>query len=289
MKQRIGIIGLGLVGSALSAKLTAAGNAVSGYDIAEGQVRKFAEAGGNALESASAVAAACELVFLSLPTLKDSRSVVDEILPQLPAGATVVDTTTGSPEESVALAARLAAAGVNYMETLIGGSSTLVRAGEAMAMCGGEEPVYRGVEPMLRTCFRNVFYLGACGNGSRMKLVLNLVLGLNRAVLAEGLAFAAACGLNPAEALAILRASPAHSGVMDTKGRRMVERDFEPEARLSQHLKDVRLILALGQSNGARLPLSALHRGLLEEVEKAGFGGEDNSAVIRAFLDRSAQ
>lgn len=285
MELRIGIVGLGLVGSALSARLMEAGYRVSGFDIASGQLTRLKEAGGLACSSAQAVAASEHLVLLSLPTLAISKSVVEDILPTLQPGAIVVDTTTGSPEESAEISALLAARGVRYVEALIGGSSSQVRAGEAMLMCGGQEEAYRRCEQLFRTCFRDVFYLGACGTATRMKLVLNLVLGLNRAVLAEALSFAASCGLDPAAALGILKSSPAYSRVMDTKGARMVENRFEPEARLTQHLKDVRVILDLGARHGARLPLSKLHRELLEEAERAGYGASDNSAIICAYRD----
>ena len=112
-----------------------------------------------------------------------------------------------------------------------------------------------------------------------MKLVTNLVLGLNRAALAEGLAFAESLGLDPAATLGVLRDSMAYSRIMDTKGPKMIARDFIPEARLSQHLKDVRLIL----KSGGTLPLSTLHRDLLEQLENAGHGELDNSAIIKAF------
>ena len=116
-----------------------------------------------------------------------------------------------------------------------------------------------------------------------MKLVVNLVLGLNRAALAEGLALARWCDLDLGQCLRVLQAGAAYSRVMDTKGRKMIEQDFRPEARLSQHLKDVRLILALAEQVGARTPLSQLHRELLERAEAAGWGQDDNSAVIRLF------
>ena len=77
---------------------------------------------------------------------------------------------------------------------------------------------------------RQVFHVGPCGSGRRMKLVVNLVLGLHRAVLAEGLAFAASSGLDPAAALEALRGGPAWSRVMDTKGPKMLQRDFTPIA-----------------------------------------------------------
>lgn len=116
-----------------------------------------------------------------------------------------------------------------------------------------------------------------------MKLVVNLVLGLNRAVLAEGLAFAKAQGLDPAFTLEVLRSGAAYSRAMDTKGDKMVREDFTPQARLAQHLKDVRLILAAGHECRAKLPLSGVHEQLLNALAAAGCGDLDNSAIIRAF------
>lgn len=116
-----------------------------------------------------------------------------------------------------------------------------------------------------------------------MKLVTNLVLGLNRAALAEGLAFAEAVGLDAASALSVLRDSMAYSRIMDTKGPKMVARDFAPEARLSQHLKDVRLIREAAARVGQALPLSDEHLRLLELAESLGLGGLDNSAIFEAL------
>jgi 3-hydroxyisobutyrate dehydrogenase-like beta-hydroxyacid dehydrogenase len=119
-----------------------------------------------------------------------------------------------------------------------------------------------------------------------MKLVTNLVLGLNRAVLAEGLALAAALKLDLSATLAIMRRGPAYSRAMDTKGDKMIRGDFTPEARLSQHLKDVRLIIEAGEAGGLPMPLSKVHRGVLEQAEASGFGGQDNSAIIRVLGPR---
>ena len=106
-------------------------------------------------------------------------------------------------------------------------------------------------------------------------------MGLNRAALAEGLALSERMGLEPTQTLEILMESMAYSRVMDTKGARMVAGEFEPEARLSQHLKDVRLMLEAAA--GQALPLSEAHRRLLEQAESAGYGDRDNSAIIMAY------
>ena len=116
-----------------------------------------------------------------------------------------------------------------------------------------------------------------------MKLVTNLVLGLNRAALAEGLAFGEALGLDAATVLSVLQESMAYSRIMDTKGLKMVSSDFTPEARLSQHLKDVRLIRAAAVGAGLELPLSAEHEAWLERAEAQGLGSFDNSALIEVL------
>jgi 3-hydroxyisobutyrate dehydrogenase-like beta-hydroxyacid dehydrogenase len=115
-----------------------------------------------------------------------------------------------------------------------------------------------------------------------MKLVTNLVLGLNRAALAEGLAFAQALGLEGAATLEVMRRSMAYSRIMDTKGEKMVLRDFAPQAKLSQHLKDVRLMMEAAELT---LPLTWAHRALLEKAVALGYGELDNSAVICAYGD----
>ena len=127
------------------------------------------------------------------------------------------------------------------------------------------------------------------GSGARAKLVVNLVLGLNRAALAEGLAFARRCGLDPAAVLNVLRSGGAYSRVMDTKGQRMLDGNFTPDARLAQHWKDVRLILAEARRAGATTPLSELHERLLAELVAQGNGELDNSSVIRAFEAKASR
>ena len=139
------------------------------------------------------------------------------------------------------------------------------------------------LKPLLAAITSKHFHLGPVGTASRFKLVHNLVLGLHRAVLAEGLEFAESLGFDQEVTLEILKQTPAQSGVMETKGRRMVERDYGLQARLSQHLKDVRLILAEAERAGTNTPLSRIHKTLLEQAEELGFGDADNSAVMEAF------
>lgn len=281
--RQIGIIGLGLVGTAIAQRLLGRRASVVGFDLADLRREGLELAGGRAVDSALAVAAECDLVVLSLPNSDIVSGVLDELEPALRSGMAIVDTTTGDPLAAEAAGARLDKFGVRYLDATIVGSSAQVSDGQVVVMVGGEAAALDAARDVLEAFASQIFHVGPWGAGSRMKLVVNLVLGLQRAVLAEGLTLARALGIDPQRALDVLRASAAYSRVMDTKGPKMLAEDFTPQARLAQHLKDVKLMLAAAERTGTELPLSLLHRELLERVVAAGDGELDNSAIIRAF------
>lgn len=284
----VGLVGLGLMGGALAVRFRAAGLRVVGFDLREECRHRLAELGGEPVASVRDVFAATRTVALSLP---NSDAVADVLghVEDLLRGATVIDTTTGDPGAAATTGERLASLGADYLDATLTGSSAVARAGELVVTAGGPEAVFEHAVPLFRLFAKRWFHVGPWGSGSRTKLVVNLVLGLNRLVLAEGLAFAAACGLDLDSVLEILKSGAAYSRVMDAKGRKMLDGEFAPEAKLAQHLKDVRLILDTGAQTGAKLPLSRIHERLLSELVGAGLGELDNSAVIRAFEGRGNQ
>lgn len=281
--ETIGIVGVGLLGTAMAGRLMDAGFGVLGYDVNAAQLEALAAAGGAGAGNAAEVARSCRRVVLSLPDSRISAGVIEEIAGSLAEGAVVVDTTTGDPEEMETFAARLAARGVHYIDATVGGSSVQTRQGDAIVMAGATPEGYAGARDVLDAISSKVFHVGPPGSGARMKLVLNLCIGLHRAVLAEALCFAEALGMDPAAALEVLKAGPGYSKAMDVKGRKMLDRDYSVQARLAQHHKDVRLIVAAAARTGARVPLSTLHETLLAEAEAAGLGALDNSAVLEVF------
>jgi 3-hydroxyisobutyrate dehydrogenase-like beta-hydroxyacid dehydrogenase len=169
------------------------------------------------------------------------------------------------------------------LEAPFSGSSEQTRNHQSTALVAGDEAVFDACGDLWECLAAKTFYVGSWGNAAKMKLVTNLVLGLNRAVLAEGLVFAGATGLRREDALEVLLNSPAYSRTMDAKGPKMVQGEFTPQARLSQHIKDVRLILEEAARGGASLPMSTVHLDLLEKAEAAGLGELDNSAIIRVI------
>lgn len=267
--EAIGIIGVGLMGSALAQRLRAGGFNVLGWD------RDASRCIGTT--TAQEVFGQCQRILISLPTYDVVKEVLDTVC--LRQGQILIDTSTGDPVQAETLGRALAAQGVAYLDATVSGSSEQVSRGEVLVMAGGDEAAFVECRYLLATFAKDILHTGPCGSGAKMKLVTNLVLGLNRAALAEGLILARHLDVEPARALEVLRASAARSAVMEVKGRKMVEGDFTPQARLAQHHKDVRLMLA----TGANLPLTQTHDTLLSKAEALGFAEADNSAIIRAF------
>ncbi len=282
--KRAGLIGLGLMGTAFAQRLRAAGWEVTGFDVAPASRQRAKKLGAQIVRGNAAVFAACDRVLLSLPTLRETELVLADARSVLRPGHLVLDTTTGEPEHAEAIHARLTAQGVRYLDTTVSGNSEQVASGDdVLTMVGGDADAFAASLDLLRVLTPRVRHVGPCGSGARMKLVTNLVLGLNRVVLAEGLCFAEQLGFTRRAALEVLLDSKAYSSIMDTKGEKMVTEDFTPQARLSQHLKDVRLMLQAAEAKRFNLPLTKVHRQILEAAEAAGLGALDNSALIKVL------
>lgn len=280
--MRLGLVGLGLMGQALAVRLIAGGFEVLGWDVDEGAREALQAKGGAVAADGADVFACCERVVLSLPESTVVRRVL-EAAGELRAGLAVIDTSTGDPKHAVEIARWLAKRKVRYLDATVSGSSAQLAGGTATLMVGGDATTVSRCKDIFAALSKTIFHVGTAGNGARMKLVTNLVLGINRAALAEGLTLAGVLGLDLKQTLEVMRGSMAYSRIMDTKGMKMIEGDFSVQAKLSQHLKDVRLMLAAAEADEMGLPLSEAHRELLERAEAMGYGEMDNSAVIQAY------
>lgn len=277
----IGLFGTGLLGRALAHRFLAAGFTVLGYDPSPAALQQFDRLGGTPVEPSTAAEA--DFVVLCLPDSNCVESLLADISSRLRSNAIVIDTTTGDPGVSRQLAENLRRRSIRFVDASVLGSSEVTAEGNAVLLAGGTEEAIAECRAVLLAVSEQLFHTGEAGSGQQMKLVANLVLGLNRAALAEGLHFAASFGMNLHTVLDVLKSGAAYSRAMDAKGLRMVEQSFEPQARLSQHLKDVRLMLSHAQQTNTCLPLTQLHERLLQQAESAGYGSSDNSAVIKAW------
>lgn len=285
--RAVGVIGLGLLGSALCERLLGAGFEVAAWNRSRDKAEPLIARGARWSENPLAE---CDRVVVCLYTSQVVGEVLDDMQSGLRPDQIIIDTTTGDPEETTALGERLLKLGVQYLESPIAASSEQTRQGQAMAIVAGPSEAFAASSDIFAAIAgKTVHVSDAWGAAAKVKLVNNLVLGLNRVALAEGLVFAKAIGLDPEKTLNVLKEGNSYSGVMDTKGRKMIEGDFSLQAKLSQHAKDVRIILEEAARGGASLPLSELHLRLLAEAEAAGFGEVDNSAIIRSIEARAAE
>lgn len=283
---QIGLVGLGLVGSALARRLRGAGYRVHGYDKRNEANVEADKLGVAVASDVSQIARENKLIVLSLLTSEDRRALLwgeQSMASALQPDTTILDTTTGRPDDIVEDSVRLAGQGVRLVDVCLSGSSQVVEEGRALALVGDSEgnAMYTDV---LRAISKRQYFIGGPGQGNRMKLIVNLVFGLHRAVLAEALGLAARGGFDLDQTLDILKEGETYSVAMDTKGPRMISRTYTPAvARLAQHAKDVDLILEYGRSIGAPTPLSLSHQVLLHRLVEAGFGDLDNAAIFEAY------
>jgi 3-hydroxyisobutyrate dehydrogenase-like beta-hydroxyacid dehydrogenase len=286
----IGVIGLGLMGAALSARLIDAGIAVVGFDIDAARCGAFAARGGEVAVSATALAARCRIVIVAVL----SGGQVERLLAALgksqhPAQGVMICTTTCAPDEIMAIAKCAAAAGLSLVEAPISGTSAEARDGSAMGLIAGPPEAIDAADAVLDILCPQRANVGQVGDASRTKLAINLILQNNRAALAEGLVFAESLGLDPAVFLAAARKSAAYSAVMDSKGQKMLMRDFAAQSHISQTLKDAELILDEAKRRDLHLPVTSTQVSLLRRAIALCGPESDSAAVIEAIRPSRAQ
>ncbi len=291
-RQPVGVIGTGLMGTACARRLRGAGYDVLGYDVDAGKLDALRALGGRAAASMAEVARDCETAVLAVfdtGQVEDALEGPRGLLAARRVGAspmTVACVSTCDPDRIAALAGRLDPARVRFVESPVSGTSEQVARGDALGLVAGERGAVDGALGVIEAIAPRWHYLGAAGNGGRAKLAINLVLGVNRAALAEGLVFAERMGLAPDAFLAVARDSAAYSQVMDIKGRKMAAGEFSPQGYVHQSLKDFALMLEQARRLGQRLPLAEIYKALMEGCVAAGESGLDNSAVIREIRRR---
>jgi 3-hydroxyisobutyrate dehydrogenase-like beta-hydroxyacid dehydrogenase len=272
------------MGEVYARRLIAAGFAVLGFDVDPARNERLAEVGGRA-GSLAGIVEQCEPIVLAVFNTEQVEDVVERALLPAATGKIVLCTSTCDPDRIAALGARLAGR-LRFLETPVSGTSEQVRQGDGVALIGGDAAIADEAAGVLDVLFPRRFHIGKIGDGGRAKLAINLVLGLNRLALAEGLVLATRLGLDPAAFLRVARTSAAFSQVMDTKGPKMLSGDFAPEGRVRQTFKDTQLMLDQARKAGQKLPLLEIHADVLAACMRHGEGDADNSIVIEEIRRR---
>jgi len=291
--ETVGLIGTGLMGTACAGRLLQAGFEVQAYDVDATKRAAIGKLGAQVVDSIADVATRCATIVLAVFNTDQVEQVVERKGGVLDAMGndspprTLICTSTCDPDRLAALAARVGPRGVRILEVPISGTSRQVAEGDGVGLVGGDRAVMEQAAPVLDAICPRRYYLGNAGNGSRAKLAVNLILGLNRAAIAEGLVFAERLGLDRVAFLDVARGSAAYSQVMDIKGPLMARREFRnPLSRVDQSLKDFHLMLEQASAAGQELPFASVYARLLEDCMRNGEGEWDNAAIVEAIQRR---
>jgi 3-hydroxyisobutyrate dehydrogenase-like beta-hydroxyacid dehydrogenase len=191
--------------------------------------------------------------------------------------------STISPDLAVRMEEAARARGVAFLDAPVSGASSMVARRDCVVTVGGERASFENCLPVLETLAKRVFHVGSCGMGSYLKLVTNLIMGLNGVVLAEGLTLARRAGLDPAQTVEILSQGAAASKILDVRGPLMVEGRFDPLMKMDLFLKDIRLMLDAAQHLHVPLPLGGMMQQLYTAAVAGGQAKEDLSGIIRLY------
>ena len=288
----IAIVGLGLMGEVYAQRLIDAGYPIIGYDTDAARRARLDAIGGKSVASIAELAAPARAILIAVFNTAQVEDVIENhLLPALGEGSgkIVLCMSTCDPDQVAALAARVIPRGIRYLDVPVSGTSDQVRRGDGVALIGGDPAIASEMRNVLAALFKRSFQVGKIGDGGRAKLAVNLILGLNRLAMAEGLVLAERLGLDPAAFLEVAKGSASYSQVMDTKGPKMLSGDFSPEGRAKQTLKDVHLMLDQAASVGQKLSMLEVHADVLEACVRAGEADLDNSVIIKEVRRRGAK
>jgi len=287
--QPVGVIGLGLMGQALVRRLDAAGVPLLGFDV---DLNRCTEFGADRIRTIAGLGTSCRVIFLAVFNTKQVEATLlgpDGLLKDQPKEPiSVICTSTCDPDEIKKIAKAFTDLGHHFLELPISGTSLQLARGDALGLMGGIESQFDAVSELLDIITPKRQHIGEVGDAGKAKLAINLVLGLHRASMAEGLVFGQQLGLDPAKLLATLQLSAAASSVMAVKGNLMVNRQYEnPQSKVDQSLKDFHLIQDLADAKGQHLPLAQRYIELLETESANGNGHLDNAIIFEAILKNS--
>jgi 3-hydroxyisobutyrate dehydrogenase-like beta-hydroxyacid dehydrogenase len=281
--NRIGIIGVGLLGSAVAARLLRDGFKVTGYDTRPEQVKALQPQGIHAANSLTEAAAEADAILTILPSLESVEKTIlglGGLIETAPRSATLIQMSTISPELARRLGEAASAKGLGFLDAPISGTSAMVAWGECAIFVGGDRARAAACQPMFDAIARKTCYVGDVGMASLAKLAANLLVALNTAALAEALVLGTKGGLAPGMLLDALKESAGASKMLEVRGPLMVSHRFDAQMKVDLFLKDFKLMLDEGARLGVPLPLTTITQQLATATAAAGRGEEDLAAIV---------
>ena len=284
-KQKLGFIGLGIMGGPMAHHLLKAGHPLFTYT--RSKTPEYLRQDGAVLcATAHEVAQQAEVIFLMLPDTPDVELVlfgVNGVASGLSKGKTVVDMSSISPIATKDFAQRITAMGCEYLDAPVSGGEVGAKNAALTIMIGGTDAGFDKVKPLFELMGKNITLVGGHGDGQTTKVANQIIVALNIEAVAEALLFAARAGADPAKVRQALMGGFASSRVLEVHGERMIKRTFDPGFRIELHQNDLILALSAARSLGLSLPHTASAQQLFSACVAHGGKGWDHSAMVKAL------
>lgn len=288
--EKIGFIGLGIMGYPMARHLLIAGYEVLVYNRTCEKALRIQKEGAIIASSPSEVARQSEVVFLMLANSNVVEEIVfgkEGIVEGANEGLVIINSSTVSPDFNIALHEKLEAKGIIMLDVPVTGSGIQANSGTLTFMAGGDYAIYENCIPLFESMGKKSFYMGPIGAGSYTKLASNTMLALNMMSLAEGISMASKCGIDPELFVEVVSGGGSKSAMAESKTPKIVERDFTPNFKANLMLKDVKLALELAGEINLPTPFLSLSKELLQINSNKGFGEEDLCAVVKVYEEWS--
>jgi 3-hydroxyisobutyrate dehydrogenase-like beta-hydroxyacid dehydrogenase len=287
-RQTVGMIGLGIMGSAMSANLTRAGFRVAGFDVVPRRRAEHKRSGGVAARSPREVARRTSVIITSLPSADALARTAAELSQSAGRGTIVIETSTLPIPVKEAARDMLAKRGVILLDCPLSGTGAQARVKDLMIYASGDRTAYRKTVPVLQGFTSANYYVGPFGNGSKMKFVANLLVAIHNVAAAEAMVLGMKAGLDPAQVLKVVAGGAGGSRMFQVRGPMMVKGDYS-EATMKNEVwqKDMTIIGDFARELDCPTPLFAASAPIYNAAMAMGLGKEDTGAVC-AVLEKMA-
>ncbi|MDB5409418.1 MAG: 6-phosphogluconate dehydrogenase NAD-binding protein [Rhodospirillales bacterium] len=280
MTRQVGIVGLGIMGSAIARNILASGAVVAGFDIDAARLAELGAQGGTVAASAAEVAGAAEIVLTSLPSTKALDATVEQLVAVRRAGQIVCELSTLPIADKQRARDALAAAGITLLDCPLSGTGAQAVTRDLAVYASGDRAAYDRAEAVFPMFSRVHHYLGAFGNGSRMKFVANLLVAIHNVASAEAMVLGIKSGLDPATIVDVIQGGAGNSRVFELRAPLMAQSRYEPASmKIDIWQKDMAIIAEFAAGLGVTAPLFAATAPLYDAAVAQGLGSSDTAAV----------
>lgn len=286
MTERVGFIGLGIMGKPMALNLVRAGYDLVVHNRSRGAVDDLVRAGATAAGSPAEVAADVDIVITMLPDSPDVELVAlgkNGLVERAGQGTLVIDMSTINPLVSQEIGRTFSERGTRMLDAPVSGGEQGAIDGILSIMAGGETEDFERARPVLEVLGRTITHMGPLGSGGFTKLANQVIVALNLTAIGEALVLGARAGVDPEKMVQALSGGMAASRCLEMKGPRILDGNFQPGFKLDLHAKDLRLVHQAAGALGVALPTTAIVEQYFTALRRQGRGGEDHSAVIRLF------